>query len=87
MAQNKSRDSPPCNNSGEKTTFFFQSVLILFCFSQSNTEILQPNYSKLKIQFPSVDFPLTTLTLKVPNKDRSRRHFDFLLLSFEENKA
>ena len=27
------------------------------------------------------------LTLKVPNKNYSRRHFNFLLLSFEENKA
>ena len=27
------------------------------------------------------------LTLKVPNKNCSRRHFNFLLLSFEENKA
>ena len=27
------------------------------------------------------------LTLKVPNKNFSRRHFNFLLLSFEENKA
>ena len=28
-----------------------------------------------------------TLTLKVPNKNCSRRHFIFLLLYFEENKA
>ena len=28
-----------------------------------------------------------SLTLKVPNKNCSRRHFDFLLLSFQENKA
>ena len=27
------------------------------------------------------------LTLKAPNKNCSRRHFDFLLLSFEKNKA
>ena len=27
------------------------------------------------------------LTLKAPNKNCSRRHFDFLILSFEENKA
>ena len=27
------------------------------------------------------------LTLKAPNKSCSRRHFNFLLLSFEENKA
>ena len=27
------------------------------------------------------------LTFKVPNKNCSRRHFNFLLLSFEENKA
>ena len=27
------------------------------------------------------------LTLKVPNKNCSRRHFIFLLLSFEENKT
>ena len=27
------------------------------------------------------------LTLKTPNKNCSRRHFNFLLLSFEENKA
>ena len=27
------------------------------------------------------------LTLKVPNKNCSRQHFNFLLLSFEENKA
>ena len=27
------------------------------------------------------------LTLKAPNKNCSRRHFNFLLLSFEENKA
>ena len=27
------------------------------------------------------------LTLKAPNKIYSRRHFNFLLLSFEENKA
>ena len=26
------------------------------------------------------------LTLKAPNKNCSRRHFNFLLLSFEENK-
>ena len=30
---------------------------------------------------------LTDLTLKAPNKNCSRRHFNFLLLSFEENKA
>ena len=30
---------------------------------------------------------LTTLTLKVPNKNCSRQHFNFLLLSFKENKA
>ena len=28
-----------------------------------------------------------TLTLKAPNKNCSRRHFNFLLLSFKENKA
>ena len=28
-----------------------------------------------------------SLTLKVPNKNCSRQHFNFLLLSFEENKA
>ena len=28
-----------------------------------------------------------SLTLKAPNKNCSRRHFNFLLLSFEENKA
>ena len=27
------------------------------------------------------------LTLKAPNKNCSRRHFNFLLLSFKENKA
>ena len=27
------------------------------------------------------------LTLKAPNKNCSRRHFNFLLLSFEENKV
>ena len=27
------------------------------------------------------------LTLKAPNKNCSRRHFNFLLLSFEENKT
>ena len=27
------------------------------------------------------------LTLKAPNKNCSRRHFNFLILSFEENKA
>ena len=27
------------------------------------------------------------LTLKAPNKNCSRRHFNFLLLSFEDNKA
>ena len=27
------------------------------------------------------------LTLKAPNKNCSSRHFNFLLLSFEENKA
>ena len=27
------------------------------------------------------------LTLKAPNKNCSRRHYNFLLLSFEENKA
>ena len=35
--------------------------------------------------------PLETVkeefTLKTPNKNCSRRHFNFLLLSFEENKA
>ena len=30
---------------------------------------------------------LEKLTLKAPNKNRSRRYFNFLLLSFEENKA
>ena len=30
---------------------------------------------------------LFTLTLKAPNKNCSRQHFNFLLLSFEENKA
>ena len=28
-----------------------------------------------------------SLTLKAPNKNCSRRHFNFLLLSLEENKA
>ena len=28
-----------------------------------------------------------TLTLKAPNKNCSRRHFNFLFLSFKENKA
>ena len=28
----------------------------------------------------------SSLTLKAPNKKCSRRHFNFLLLSFEENK-
>ena len=28
-----------------------------------------------------------SLTLKAPNKNCSRRHFNFLLLSFKENKA
>ena len=32
-------------------------------------------------------FCMFHLTLKVPNKNCSRRHFNFLLLSFEENKA
>ena len=27
------------------------------------------------------------LTIKAPNENCSRRHFDFLLLSFDENKA
>ena len=27
------------------------------------------------------------LALKVPNKNCSRRHFNFLLISFEDNKA
>ena len=30
---------------------------------------------------------LTSLTLKAPNKNCNRRHFNFLFLSFEENKA
>ena len=30
---------------------------------------------------------VSVLTLKGPNKNCSRRHFNFLLLSFEENKA
>ena len=29
----------------------------------------------------------TTLTVKAPNKDCSRQHFNFFLLSFEENRA
>ena len=29
----------------------------------------------------------TVLTIKMPNKNCSRRHFNFLLLSFKENKA
>ena len=29
----------------------------------------------------------TLLTLKAPNKNCSRRHFNFLLLSFKKNKA
>ena len=43
----------------------------------------------LSIGFPtdvSTHFILL-LTLKAPNKNYSRRHFNFLLLSFEENKA
>ena len=31
--------------------------------------------------------PNETLTLKAPNKNCSRRHFNFFLLSLEENKA
>ena len=29
----------------------------------------------------------TTLTLKAPNRNFSRQHLNFFLLSFEENKA
>ena len=32
-------------------------------------------------------FDHSVLTLKAPNKNCSRQHFNFLLLSFKENKA
>ena len=32
-------------------------------------------------------FRFESLTLKAPNKNCSRRHFNFFTLSFEENKA
>ena len=32
-------------------------------------------------------FKVKSLTFKGPNKNCSRRHFNFLLSSFEENKA
>ena len=35
----------------------------------------------------SVPYSLMLLNLKAPNKNCSRRHFNFLLLSFEENNA
>ena len=34
-----------------------------------------------------VSLKIQILTLKAPNKNCSRRHFNFFLLSFEENKA
>ena len=45
------------------------------CFEANSTDTIF-NYHQILI-----------LTLKAPNKNCSRRHFNFLLLSFEENKA
>ena len=38
------------------------------------------------IELSSRKWKKDPLTLKAPNKNCSRRHFNFLLLSFEENK-
>ena len=35
----------------------------------------------------TIDYRLCKLTLKAPNKNCSRRHFNFLLLSFALNNA
>ena len=49
------------------------------------TDSMKPSLSVEFILFEYVDCKM--LTLKAPNKNCSRRHFNFLLLSFEENKA
>ena len=41
----------------------------------------------MDIYTENVNMIVDILTLKVPNKNCSRRHLNFLLLSFEENKA
>ena len=45
-------------------------------------------YSDIIIKYEHKDkFNLTCLTLKAPNKNYSRRHFNILLSSLEEKKA
>ena len=41
----------------------------------------------LKMVFQGENDQIAPLNLKAPNKNCSRRHFNFLLLSLEENKA
>ena len=40
-----------------------------------------------EVEITRVDCNLLTLTVKAPNKNCSRRHFNFLLSSFKENEA
>ena len=51
------------------------------------TKLYQPVHRALREQWSSTDFWTCELTLKAPNKNCSRRHFNFLLLSFKENEA
>ena len=43
--------------------------------------------TKMKWVSSCISIAFSGLTLKTPNKNCSRQHFNFLLLSFEENKA
>ena len=52
------------------------------CFYGERTK----NYLQAIFDYLRLSLPRLYLTLKVPNKNCSRRHFNFLLLSFEENR-
>ena len=58
--------------------------------SQVRGKTIQPMQLGLDDKYNNliyVDGIVNSLTLKALNKNCSRRHFNFLLLSFEENKA
>ena len=56
----------------------------VFAFSSI---LWQDNALRDKTLYSGILVDICLLTLKAPNQNCSRRHFNFLLLSFEENKA
>ena len=62
---------------------FQQSLVILGEFSEE----INVNHCEKECELDVQTKVRQLLTLKAPNKNCSRRHFKFLLLYFEKNKA